>query len=153
MPFQKHDILIEKLVIVVSTNDERCFQEHVLNALKTIGTSYTLIRTDPNISCSKSFNSILKYKNLKNSKYIIFMHHDIDFLEEDWGKKIIDYCDSLSDFGSGGVECITEANEPLSNGLSRGRPWGKHFSTPTEIETCDGGIHIVPTQSFFDSSI
>jgi len=145
---------IEKLVIVVSITDQEHFEQHLGKSLKKVGIPYTLIKTCPILPYTKSYNSILNYKNLKDSKYILFVHQDIEFLEDNWGKKLIEICDSLPDLGYAGTECITETGEIIGYGFAfpNKKKWGERKEGIPIVQTCDGGIAIIPTKLFLERS-
>jgi len=145
-------VKMEKLVAVVSITDMEIYKKHLEKTLLKIGLKYTLIKTNPNISITESYNSIVEYKNLKESKYILFVHQDVEFLDENWGQKIMELCDKAVDFGYGGTECYTHNGVAFGCGYAweRNRRWGNEISQPIIVETCDGGIGVIPTRLFLE---
>jgi len=143
---------IEKLAIVTSITDKDHYKRHLEKSFSKVGVPYSLIKTDPHLPYTISYNSILKYKNLKDSKYIVFVHQDVEFLEDNWGKKIFELCDNLPDFGYGGTECRTEDGIRIGCGYAfpSKKRWGKEVKVPTPIQTCDAGIAVIPTYLFLE---
>jgi len=143
---------MEDLVIVVSVTVEKCYKECLEKSLSKIGVDYTLIKTDPNVPFTASMNSVIKHENLHKSKYILFSHQDVEFLDEGWGTKIVELCDSLPDLGYAGTECITKTGETIGCGYNKfpRQKWGKRIEKPTIVETCDDGTAIIPTKLFLE---
>jgi len=140
---------MEDFVIVVPVKFEKVFENCLGKCLSKIGIPYTLIRTDSNLPYVKSMNSILKNKDLSKSKYIMFTHSDITFLEKNWGKEIIRLCNSLPKLGYAGVEAITFQGKIVAS-LINGRKIFSSINNPIEVETCDDGIGIIPTKLFLE---
>lgn len=132
------------LMVVCSITDQSCFDRCIGESLKKLGCGYTLVITDPDLSLSESYNSILKIhlEAVKNSKYLLFVGQDIIIEGKDWGKRLVASCDSLSDFGYGGVECMDE------------RGWvGCHADSNNPIQQancCDAGLIIIPSKIFLE---
>lgn len=135
------------LLVVVSVKDRECFNEHLFKCLPNIGVEYQLIETDPNLPLSASMNSIAKHKELlENTKYILFIHQDVEFKTQDWGKKIIYWCNRLPDLGYAGIECVTRTTPP---------DWidcddGTWITEPTICETCDSNFAVIPAWLFLE---
>jgi galactoside O-acetyltransferase len=146
------DMKFEKLVVIVSITDQNYYEKHLGKSLENIGVPYTLIKTCPNIPYTKSYNSIIKYKNLKDSKYLLFVHQDVEFLEDNWGKKLLDICDNLPNLGYAGTECVTESGEIIGYGyaFSNRKKWGHRKEGIPTVQTCDGGIALIPTKLFLE---
>lgn len=142
----------EELVIVTSITNQECYEQRLEKSLSKCGISYTLIKTDPKLSWTKALNSIIKYENLKDSRYIAFCHQDVEWLDEFWGWRIIQWADSLPDFGYGGTECITKDAKHYSCGFSgpKRNKWGEAVLKPTVVQTCDSGTAIIPTKLFLE---
>lgn len=143
---------IEEFVIVVSITDNKWYSEYFESCLGSIGIPYTLIKTNPDVSITNAYNSIIKYNNLYKSKYTMFVHQDIKFLEEDWGKRIVEFCNKLPDLGYAGTECITEKGDIIGYGYAfRGKTkWGRSPKEPIKVQTCDGGVGVIPTKLFLE---
>lgn len=134
------------LVVVCSVTIQGIYELGTKPTLERIGIEHKLILTDPNLTLSESYNSILKInmEDVKNSKYIIFMAQDINILDEGWGKKLVEVCDSLPDFGYGGVEC-RRGSDKIGYFLD-----GRNIDPPTEVTCCDGCFFITPSRLFLE---
>jgi len=137
---------IEDFVVVVSVTDEECYKMRLEKSLTKIGIKYSLIFADSSLTLSKAYNSILKYKYLNKSKYIMFVGQDVEFLDENWGKKIIGYCDQLPLMGYAGVEARDHSNKQINYFTYP----ETQTTNPVEVETCDGAIAIIPTKLFLE---
>lgn len=139
------DIEFEKLAIVVSITDMECFETRLKPSLSKVGVDFTYIETNPSLPLAHSYNSIVKYNNFASSKYVIFIHQDMMF-NDDWGKKLVEVCDSLPDFGFGGGECITydERWFHCTNDMAT------FTYKPEVIETCDDSLIVIPTRLFLE---
>lgn len=73
---------------------------------------------------------------------------DIDIRDQDWGKKLVETCDSLPDFGMGGVECCGLKGEAVGHFLT------KHTGDPAcEVTTCDGAFIVIPSYLFMERQL
>jgi len=149
---------MEDLVITYSVTDRKCFDDGLGRCLSKVGVRHTIIETSTKLSWVDAANSIIKHENIQESKYILFIHQDVEFLEDNWGKKIIEWCDSLPDLGYAGIECVTREGESIGCGFTVGHMRiGRKITSPMVVETCDCGVAIIPTKLFlerqFDSSI
>jgi len=143
---------IGTLVIVTSITNQKCYDMLLGNCLPQIGIDYSLIKTDAHKPWTTSANSIINYKNLHKSKYIVFVHQDLKFLDKDWGKKIVELCESLPDLGYAGTEGVTNQGVGIGCGFNRPdrRKFGVRIKEPIIVETCDGGTGIIPTKLFLE---
>ena len=134
------------LIIICSVTIQECFDTHLKVTLKKIGVPYKLILTDPILPISESYNSILQTNldNVKKSKYLIFMAQDITINGQDWGQKIISICDSLPDFGYGGIECRLD-KQHIGYFTH-----GKTNEPAIEVTTCDEAFNIIPSKLFLE---
>lgn len=143
------------LLIVTSITDRGCF-ERILGSkdknLKSVGIEYQIIETDPTLSLPASLNTIVKTHRelLENTKYIMFIHQDIEFLEEDWGKKIVEICDGLPDFGYGGWQCSSQTSPPICFNGSGNPSDEERIKKPIPSETCDNSLIIIPSYLFLE---
>lgn len=94
-----------------------------------------------------SANSIVKTNltDIQESRYLLFIAQDVDIRSQDWVKRLIETCDSLPDFGMGGVECCG------LNGEEVGRFLTGHSNNPAcEVTTCDGAFIVIPSYLFLE---
>jgi hypothetical protein len=152
------------LVIVCSVTVQICFEKLLQKSLEIIGMSYKLILTDSNLSLSESYNSIIEtnLEDVKQSKYLIFIAQDVSIKDQDWGRKLIEVCDSLSDFGYGGVECKRDIilASVLMGKTEKELTWkdcdigffsqGNNNDPSCEVTCCDGAIIIIPSWLFLE---
>lgn len=134
------------LIIVCSVTNQDIYDLGTKPTLERLGVDYKLILTNPNLMLSESYNSILEtnLEDVKQSKYIIFMAQDINILDEGWGKKLVEVCDSLPHFGYGGVECRCGSKEI---GYFK---QGRNNDPPIEVTCCDGCFFITPSKLFLE---
>jgi len=134
------------LIIICSVTVQECFDRLLKKSLEIIGVPYKLILTDPNLSISESYNSILQTNmdDVKHSKYLLFIAQDVSIQDVNWGQKLIEVCDSLPDFGYGGIECRKE-KEAIGYYHA-----GKTNDPPIEVTTCDGAFAIIPSKLFLE---
>ena len=136
-------INVVDLIIVCSITDEIFFNgEHgFAQCLKFVGIPYLFISTNPTLTLSQSYNSIVKtnYEDVKNSKYVTFVSQDSPIREIDWGRKLIDICDSLPDFGYGGLVCVKENCGFIKTTL------------PSKCESCDAFFIVIPSKLFLEN--
>jgi hypothetical protein len=134
------------LIFVCSVTTQECFEVYLKQTLERVGVPYKLILTDPNMSITKSYNSILQtnMNDVKESKYLVFVSQDIRTKKEDWGKDIVSICDSLPDFGLAGIECKRCAEEV-------GYVHNRQTDIPIcEVTCCDGAFIIIPSKLFIE---
>lgn len=135
------------LIVVCSITNENCYEGILVeHGLKKIGIDYELILTDPNLSLSASYNSIVNThrKLLEQSKYIAFLSQDSSFKIDNWGKKLLQICLALPDMGYGGVSCKT------IGGLQIGYEKMPFLNNPVEVNVCDANIIIIPSWLFLE---
>jgi hypothetical protein len=135
------------LIVVCSVTLQDCYEISFKKYLEIIGIPYKLILTDPNLSLSQSYNSIIEtnLEDIKQSKYIIFSGQDVLIKDENWGRKLIAVCDSLPDFGYGGVECRCSNKEKIGYYKD-----GRNEDPPKEVMTCDGAFIIITSKLFLE---
>ena len=135
-----------KLIVICSVTVPECFDRLLKKSLEIIGVPYKLILTDPNLSLSESYNSILKTNmdDIKHSKYLLFIAQDVPIQDVNWGQKLVAVCDSLPDFGYGSIEC-RRGKEQIGYYHAN-----KADEPPVEVMTCDGAFAIIPSKIFLE---
>lgn len=133
------------LIVVCSVTCPECYHALTEKSFKNIGIEYLLIFTDPTISLSESYNSIVSTHKteIEKSKYIIFLAQDVTLTTENWGKKIIDICDGLPDLGCAGIECVSKNRIQVGFG-------GNYPEEPVSVNACDGAEVIIPSKLFLE---
>lgn len=139
------------LIVVVSITVNEAFETMLNPSLSYIGADYLLIKTDPNLSLSESYNSILTtHKDeVEKSKAIAFIFQNVKILDENWGKKILDLLQTLPNMGYGGLECVNCKNKSIGfdGNYVDERVDG---STILECGTCDADFIVIPTSLFLE---
>lgn len=128
-----------------SVTNPECYNGILVEkGLKNIGVPYDLILTDPELSLSESYNSIIKTHRdiVVNSKFIVFLSQDAYFEMNDWGKALLCFCSKLKNFGYGGGECIK------TNGCGIGFGTEHNNLYPCEVSVCDANMIIIPSYLF-----
>lgn len=139
-----------KLTVFIPTNASEKRDDFLFNHInETIGLYYKDYEVvffenhNAQYSLTKAYNIGLKSSN---SDYVVFMHNDIEFLEEGWGRKIINYFDK-TEYGILGVAGTTD--------LLSGKWWEsqkdmvgavKHQRGPSKWITTYSPKHTVPTE-------
>lgn len=146
-----------RLIIVLSVTSQVCFEHRFKKSISRIGlpeNDFIIVFTNAELTLSQSYNTILSVPQIKETKYILFVAQDVEFMEDGWGKKLIDFCDQLPDLGYAGVECKGFKGEQInyqfaytSQGISSADKISKE---PINAETCDGAIAIIPTKMFLE---
>lgn len=97
-----------------------------------------------------AFNSV---KDILKGKYIIFMHQDIQFLNEYTLNSVYDYLECLNDFGIVGIAGAEKINGKriiLSN-IKHGKNKvnvGKHIRNITKVDTVDECFFVIRNEIF-----
>lgn len=85
------------LTLVVSVTDEEIFEKSLKRSLEKEKGKFKLIRTDPELSLSSSYNTVKKIK----TPFIAFLHQDLIFKENgNWLIKAENFARKLGNFGA-----------------------------------------------------
>ncbi len=144
--------------IVCVYNNEEILRDFLLKSLENQTVDFELIKINNTNNKFKSAAEALNYggKNAKG-EYIMFAHHDVYLLADDWLEIAEIFLRKISDMGAAGVAGTREigsSNTNRSIGLvyhgSEKEPWGgnKNFEEPVEVQTLDEQILIVSRNVF-----
>ena len=144
--------------IVCVHNDERLLKSYLLKCLKDQTASYELILEDNTKSLFSSAAQALNLGGKKaSSKYIMFVHQDIDLLSDRWLEDAERWLDMIPDLGIAGVAGMSELGrtnkERGRNIIKHGVPpqmwsWGNTISMPEVVQTLDECLVIIPKKIF-----
>lgn len=157
------------ITVVTCVTSEKIYKENLKKTLDQQDTKFKLILGDISLDLFPAYNNIPKV----DTKYILFIHQDINLLSSDWLRKAEEYCDSIENLGVAGVigwdECSKadkgymiasirgQGNKVEYFGKTlRGKVLGKPFKKPIEVQVLDDMVLIVPTKVWrkikFDTS-
>jgi len=146
--------------IISVYNNKKTLNDYLLKSLKKQNTNYELILVDNSGGRFKSMAKALNFaakKTKKQSKYIMFVHQDIDFCSGDWLEKAEKILDSILNLGIAGIAGMSNKGE---NNKERGRniiehgkskelwSWGNIIKKPEEVQTLDECLFIIPRSVF-----
>jgi hypothetical protein len=139
--------------IICVYNNKKSLEDHLLKSLSSQTAKYELIRID-NTKCEfKSAASALNHgAGQAASKYLMFVHQDIDLSLNTWladAEKILDSLPNLGIAGVAGrvtekfgtITNITDGTPPKSAGDFR-------IDSPTQTQTVDECLTIIPKDVF-----
>lgn len=105
-------------------------------------------------SAAETFNKAIA---LTHGEYIMFIHQDVRFEDENWLERAESYIKKLPDAGVVGVAGLSETGKNPSergrNFIKWGNPpeewgWSNAIQSPAEVQTLDECLFIVPKQVF-----
>lgn len=156
MNISSQDKPLYSVVCVYSNVD--IFEKYLLLSLKLQTAQYEPIFIDNCVGQFKSAAVALNYGGRQaNSKYIMFVHQDVDFESATWLADASKILDSLPEFGVAGVAGISTQGHGLKE---KGRniiihgperiPWefGNPINSPEVVQTLDCCVLIVPQKVF-----
>ncbi len=153
--------------IVCVYNDKQLLNRYLLKSLKHQTTNYELILEDNTKSKFSSAAQALNYGGRKaGSKYIMFVHQDVDLDSDRWLEDAERLLDTIPNLGIAGVAGMSELGrtnkERGRNIITHGVPpqiwsWGNPISKPVVVQTLDECLVIVPKEVFdmhrFDENV
>ncbi|MEI6103229.1 MAG: glycosyltransferase [Methanothrix sp.] len=144
--------------IVCVYNDETLLNSYLLKSLKDQMANYELILEDNTKSRFSSAAQALNHGGKKaSSKYIMFIHQDVDLSSTRWLGDAERWLDAISDLGIAGVAGMSEHGktnrERGRNIIKHGIPpqiwsWGNPISIPEVVQTLDECLIIIPKEIF-----
>lgn len=147
--------------IISVYHNKEILKKYLLKSLQNQSTDYELILVDNTKGQFKSVTEALNYgaKQIKGqSKYIMFVHPDVDLCSNTWLKDAEKILDSIPNLGIAGVAGMSEKGD---SNKKRGRniikhkepaviwSWGNPIKKPEEVQTLDECLLIIP-KSIFD---
>lgn len=146
--------------VVCVYSDNKTLDDYLRKSLVGQDAKYQLVLVDNTKGRFKSAAAAYNYGAVRaSSKYIMFVHQDVDFCSMSWLADAEKMLDSIGTFGVAGVAGMSETGRSLQD---RGRniifnhedhsPWkfGHAIDKPQQVQTLDGCVLIVPS-SVFDS--
>jgi hypothetical protein len=139
--------------IVCVYNDERLLNSYLLRSLKDQTVNYELILEDNTKSRFSSAAQALNHGGKKaRSKYILFIHQDIDLSSTRWLEDAERWLEMIPDLGIAGVAGVSENLKGISTNLRQGNPpvaIGQFkVDTPLDVQTLDECLVIIPRSVF-----
>jgi hypothetical protein len=139
--------------VVCIFNNKEILDNYLLKSLKTQTVDYELILIDNTKSkfdsTAEAFNKCAK--NAK-SKYIMFVHQDIDLMEDNWLKNAEDLLDSIQNLGIAGVAGKLNVKKGIITNIKDGIPPKDAGTTKIKnimrVQTLDECLFIIPTSIF-----
>jgi len=146
--------------IISVYHNKEILERYLLKSLESQSANYELILIDNTKMQFKSIAEALNYgaRQIKSqSKYIMFVHPDVDLCTNTWLENAEKILDSLPNLGTTGVAGMSE--EGGSN-KERGRniikhnnppiiwPWGNPIKKPEPVQTLDECLLIIPKSVF-----
>ncbi|MBU4222362.1 MAG: glycosyltransferase family protein [Euryarchaeota archaeon] len=134
--------------IICVYNNERTLREISLKSLKNQTVEFELIKMDNTENKFKSAAEALNNEGKKaHSKYIMFLHQDVELGCKNWLEETEKILDNISDLGIAGVAGAKEG-QIFGYIESAGALWGKPIHNPIEIQTLDECLVIIPKSVF-----
>ena len=144
--------------IVCVYNDEKVLESFLLKSLQDQTAKYELILEDNTSSRFSSAAQALNHGGRNaSSKYIMFVHQDIDLLSDRWLEDAERWLDTIPNLGIAGVAGMSEFGstnkERGRNIIGHGNPeqvwsWGNPISMPDVVQTLDECLVIIPKKIF-----
>lgn len=133
-------------------NNKEALEEILLKSLKKQD-NYEFIPVDNTHNTFTSAASALNHGASKaTGKYLMFLHQDIEFLEEDSLKNIESKLDNLDNLGMAGVAGKSKNSKEVLTNILHGVPpvtAGKaKITKPTKVQTLDECLMIIPKEIF-----
>jgi len=144
--------------IICVYSNEVILNKWLLNSLYQQASKYQLILID---NRSGKYDSAAKALNQGGAKakghYVMFVHQDVYLIGRNWLNKAEQFLDDLSNLGAAGVAGMCEEGK---TNRDRGRnlifhgpskevwSWGNNITEPTEVQTLDEQLLIVPSEVF-----
>jgi hypothetical protein len=147
--------------IVCVYNNTQVLEKYLLKGLQNQTTEYNLILIN---NTKAEFNSAAKAINRggwqAKSKYIMFIHQDVDLSSESWLEDAEKILDSLPNLGIAGVAGKNDKKGVISN-IKHGNPpvsaGAIQLTTSTKVQTLDECLVIIPKDVFnfiqFDEAV
>jgi len=142
------------ITIVCVYNDRQFLEEYLMSSLKKQAGRYQLILVDNTQGRFSSAAEALNYgARQADTKYIMFVHSDIELCSNTW---LIDAENILESMGSFGVAGVAGMSEIGRDNRERGRniithlenkrewEWGNRITRPEIVQTIDGCLIITP---------
>ena len=111
--FLKKEVMDENIAVIVSskktTEENKDFIEHIKNTCGCDAHVY-LIHNPDGISISKIYADMVDNDEIKNN-VLVFIHDDIEFLREGWGKEVLRLFNENKDYGIIGVAGSAQFDE------------------------------------------
>jgi hypothetical protein len=143
------------MITVISVfNNEDILEERLLKSLKTQNKEYELILIDNSDGKFKSAAAALNYGAENATKdYLMFVHQDVDLIEESCLRNIEGVLDSMKYLGVAGVAgyAKTKGKPVMMSNIQDGYPpedVGLNIDGPVEVQTVDECLFIVPRSQF-----
>ncbi len=140
--------------IISVYHNKEILEKNLLKSLKDQSTNYELILVDNTRGRFKSATEALNYgvKQIKSdSKYIIFVHQDVDLSSNTWLEDVERMLDSIPNLGIAGVAGRKD-EKGIMTIIKHGSPLklaGEiYIDKPTKVQTLDECLVIIPKSIF-----
>jgi len=149
------------ITVVTSVTRPDIYEKCLGRSLKEEKTEYKLIKTNPELPCSTSYNTVKEV----DTEYVAFIHQDLVFLEKGYFlKKAEDFANQVDDLGVGGFagwkmtggfvgyfprylparkKRSMEKLITFKGDLLRGEIYGKPFFKPIPVQVVDDMFYII----------
>lgn len=139
--------------VVCVYNNKEILDNYLLKSLRNQTVEHELILINNIESKFDSAAEALNYGGEQaKSKYLMFVHQDVDLCSNIWLNEAEKMLDRLSNIGIVGVAGKCENVEGIITNIENGipkRPAGKiHIKKPTEVQTVDECLIIIPKSIF-----
>jgi GT2 family glycosyltransferase len=141
--------------IICVYNDDQIFNRYLQSGLKRQTADYELIALD---NSRNQFTSAAQALNAgaaqttSNSKYLMFVHQDIDLRDYEWLAKAEKALDAVPDLGIAGVAGTPKQKGVLLTNITHGQqktaPGKYTLQTPMPVHTLDECLIIIPRSVF-----
>lgn len=155
--------------VIAVFNNQEVVNKYLLPGLKKQNAGYELILLDNRQKKYKSAAQALNKgfeQSKEDSKYIIFIHQDVELPAPDWLSQAESYLDDISDVGIAGVAGMVdygENNKQRGRGFVREREnlnvwqWSNKIMQAEKVQTIDECVIIIPRSVFmklkFDEAV
>ena len=141
--------------VICVYNDEETFNSFLLKSLQNQSVGYELIALDNTKGVFESAAQALNYgagQTKSNSKYLMFVHQDIDLCSNEWLKNAEKILGSITNLGIAGVAGIPEEKKVLITNIKHGKhmysPGKYHLKDRLQVQTLDECLVLIPRSVF-----
>ena len=136
--------------VIVTYNDKNMLGRILLPSLSRQTAEYKLIAIDNTLGKFKSASEALNYGAIEASgRYLMFVHQDIELGCDTWLEDTEKELDKIPDLGIAGPIGVDSNGELRGLVCNAGMDMGEQIDSPTEVQTLDECLMIVPKRSFW----
>jgi len=133
-------------------NNRKILENCLLKSLEEQKADYNLILID---NRENKFNSAAKALNFAakkaSSEYLVFVHQDIRLSKGNWFESTAEIINQIENLGVAGVAGKSQEKKVIIGNVKEGvppRPAGINIQKPTEVQTIDECLFIIPRKVF-----